>query len=108
MDYLDQLIEESKKEPEFARAWAALQIVDKLARRREAMGLSQEEVAQRMNVARARVSEIEHRPERVAFSRILAYANAVGAELEVIGPKIKPTARNRPGRPVVASASKKG
>jgi len=108
MDYLDELIEDRKvNDPFFAQVWAAIQLVDELAKRREAMGLSQQEIADRMGVARSRISEIEHHPERVSFARVLSYANSVGAQFAITGP-LSTTISTTPskGRPVVASGAK--
>jgi len=108
MDYLEELIDDRRaKDPEFAQIWAAVELVDELASRREAMGLSQQQIADQMGVARARVSEIENHPERVSFARILAYANSVGAHFTVNGPKVSVTRPTAPkGRPVIAVRAK--
>lgn len=50
---------------------------------REASGLTQEEVAQRMGVTQASLSRLEHRPD-VKLSNIRKYVEAVGGRLEVI------------------------
>lgn len=103
MDYLDELIEEHKKsDPEFAHAWAAGDLVDQLARRRIEQGLSQQEIAERMGIARARISEIENHPERVSFARILGYANALGAHFLIEGTEPVSRLSPRKGRPVSA------
>lgn len=108
MDYLDELIEYSKEhDPLFAPVWRATELVDSLAQRREALGLSQQEVADRMGVARARVSEIENHPDRVSFARILAYAASVDAELSVTAAKVAQVSLSMPrGRPVVAAGAR--
>jgi transcriptional regulator with XRE-family HTH domain len=49
---------------------------------REAAGLTQEEVAQRMGVTQASLSRLEHRPD-VKLSNIRKYIEAVGGRLEV-------------------------
>ena len=49
---------------------------------REASGLTQEEVAQRMGVTQASLSRLEHRPD-VKLSNIRKYVEAVGGRLEV-------------------------
>jgi transcriptional regulator with XRE-family HTH domain len=49
---------------------------------REAAGLTQEQVAQRMGVTQANLSRLEHRPD-VKLSNIRKYVEAVGGRLEV-------------------------
>lgn len=49
---------------------------------REAAGLTQEQVAQRMGVTQASLSRLEHRPD-VKLSNIRKYVEAVGGRLEV-------------------------
>lgn len=49
---------------------------------REASGLTQEEVAQRMGVTQASLSRLEHRAD-VKLSNIRKYVEAVGGRLEV-------------------------
>jgi transcriptional regulator with XRE-family HTH domain len=49
---------------------------------REAAGLTQEQVAQRMGVTQASLSRLEHRPD-VKLSNIRKYIEAVGGRLEV-------------------------
>lgn len=49
---------------------------------REAAGLTQEQVAQRMGVTQASLSRLEHRPD-VKLSNIRKYIEAVGGRLEI-------------------------
>ena len=65
--------------------WAAIKLVTRLRGLREAQGLSHAEVATRMNVAHAAVARLERRPWGVGFTRILAYAQAVGVEVGIVG-----------------------
>ncbi|HTQ12065.1 MAG TPA: helix-turn-helix transcriptional regulator [Fimbriimonadaceae bacterium] len=95
-DYLDELIEESSRDPEFARAWEPIAIMLELTKARIEQGLSQEAVAVRMHVNRARVAEMEKDPGRVSFARIMAYAKAVGATVTV--KRSKPAKRRAQGR----------
>ena len=108
MDYVDELIEKRKiDDPEFAQIWAAAQLVDELAMRRAAMGLSQQAVAERMGVKRSRVSEIENHPERVSFARIICYAISVGAYFTISGPDVEAEPEiSRKGRPVESVGAK--
>ena len=49
--------------------------------RRQALGLSQQDVASRLGISQNRLSELERNPERLTIERLLAYANLLGLEL---------------------------
>lgn len=83
-DYLDELIDDNLKDPAFAAKWKVVEARTALSDLRKQANLTQEEVAQRMGVARPRVAELERRPLSVSFGRMLAYANAIGIPLERI------------------------
>lgn len=54
---------------------------------RHQRGLSQREVAERMNVTRTAVEYIETTPRRrvsISTARLLNYAQAIGAELRIV------------------------
>ena len=87
-DYLDELIEESCKDPSFARKWMAAETRIALVVLRKEANLTQAEVAKRMGVARPRVSELESKPLSVSFGRMLAYAGALGVLIETIARSI--------------------
>ncbi len=87
-DYIDKLGEGlADSRPEFAAHWAALDIVIALGKLRVELGLSQQEVADRMGVARPRVVEIENGSKKTSFDRVMQYAIALGAGLDVALPK---------------------
>lgn len=76
-----------KKLPAAERAAIAVGARQKIAalrlrQVREAAGLTQEEVAQRMGVTQASLSRLEHRPD-VKLSNIRKYIEAIGGRLEV-------------------------
>jgi transcriptional regulator with XRE-family HTH domain len=76
-----------KKLPAAERTAIAVGAREKIAaillqQAREASGLTQEEVAQRMGVTQASLSRMEHRPD-VKLSNILKYVEAIGGRLEV-------------------------
>lgn len=101
-DGLKILIQDSlDNDPGFADVWAPLALLSKLIDERTRLGLSQAEVAERMDVARTAVAKLENDPSGVAFARIMAYARALGAEIEVKPSKAekKPARRGR-GRSV--------
>jgi len=79
MDYLDELIEASKTESkEFAQRWEETEIKFELALLRKKAGLTQQEVADKMGIARPRIAELEARPGHCSFNRIREYVKAVG------------------------------
>lgn len=92
-DYLDELIEGSMQDPEFAAAWPAIDAALKFQELRVAAGLTQQQVADRMGVARPRVAEIEKDPAGVSFKRISAYAAAIGAAIRIEAPKTQPATK---------------
>ena len=84
-DYLDELAgEECRVDPVFAAEWGELQARKALARLRRDQHLTQAAVAERMGLPQSRVAEIERSPGKVSFSRIVAYAKAVGISVEEI------------------------
>ena len=101
-DGLALLIQDSlDNDPGFVDVWAPLALLSKLIDERIRLGLSQAEVASRMNVARSAVAKLENDPDGVALSRILSYSRALGVEL------VPKPSRQRPkphrvtrGRPV--------
>ena len=80
-DFLDEMIAEHSKDPEFAKAWAESQARINIASLRKELNLTQAQVAERMGVARPRVAELERRPLSVSFGRMSAYARALGVSL---------------------------
>lgn len=83
-DHLDELIEESCKEPGFVAIWMESEASLALARLRKENNLTQQQVADRMGVARPRVAEIERHPLRVSMGRMLNYAAAIGVTLATV------------------------
>ena len=83
-DHLDELIEASCLEPEFATLWKEAEIRLGLARLRKENNLTQQQVADRMGVARPRVAEIERHPLRVSFGRMMTYAAAIGVSMAAL------------------------
>ena len=88
-DYLDDLIADNSKDPEFAVKWKEAEVRISLALLRKGANLTQDEVALRMGVARPRVAELESRPLSVSFGRMIAYANALGVPIETIADTLK-------------------
>ncbi|CAN5641678.1 hypothetical protein BH11ARM2_BH11ARM2_25370 [soil metagenome] len=84
-DYLDEIIDERREsDPEFARIMQARELAAELAARRKELGLTQQQVAERMGVSRPRVTEIERRPDGVAFARVLDYARVLDASFQLV------------------------
>jgi DNA-binding XRE family transcriptional regulator len=83
-DFLDELIDERKaNDPEFAAQWPAAELRIQLAMLRKKAGLTQSELAKKMNIAQPRIAEVERNPEKVAFGRILAYVQATGGQFSI-------------------------
>jgi HTH-type transcriptional regulator/antitoxin HipB len=61
-----------------------------LAARRKALGLSQQELATRLNVSQNRLSELELAPERLTVERLLVALNLLGLEMVVRERSSKP------------------
>jgi HTH-type transcriptional regulator/antitoxin HipB len=59
----------------------ATQVGALLLARRQALKLSQQEVASRLAISQNRLSELERNPNRLTLERLLAYANLVGMEV---------------------------
>lgn len=70
----------------------------RLQEAREASGLTQEEVAQRMGVTQASLSRMEHRPD-VKLSNIRRFVEAIGGRLEVSVVLPKRTGRHASSAP---------
>jgi len=54
---------------------------------RRALGLTQEDVAQRMGLGRVQVAIIESKPTKVSLDKIAAYAEALGGRLTLTLPQ---------------------
>ena len=97
-DYLDELIEGNKSsDPSFAEKWREVEAEFKLLELRKKSGLTQEQVARRLGVARPRIAEIERHPFSVSFGRLLKYMNAIGADVQIVGPGSERPKRDRAG-----------
>ena len=64
-----------------SRLYSPQQAAELLVGRRKALRLSQAEVAARRGISQNRLSELETRPERLTFDRLLALAGVLGLEL---------------------------
>ena len=54
-----------------------------LRQARESAGMTQEEVARRLNTTKSAISRIENHAEDIRLSTLNRYANAVGANLQI-------------------------
>ncbi len=54
-----------------------------LSSRRKALGLSQAELAAKLGVSQARVSELENRPETLTLDRLLAMLKVLNLEITI-------------------------
>jgi len=90
------------KQPDFASAYAALEdefaVLNELLRARQAAGLTQADVAERMGVAQASVARLESsagsRKHAPSLATLRRYADALGCDVRItLAPKAKATRR---------------
>lgn len=67
----------------FEVGYANFKIGVVLRQAREAAGLTQEEVARRLNTTKSAISRIENHADDVRLSTLKRYAEAVGANLQI-------------------------
>jgi DNA-binding XRE family transcriptional regulator len=67
----------------FEVGYANFRIGVVLRQAREAAGLTQEEVARRLNTTKSAISRIENHADDVRLSTLKRYAEAVGAHLQI-------------------------
>lgn len=76
-----------RTDPDFAEGfelgYANFKIGLVLRQAREAAGLTQEEVARRLNTTKSAISRIENHADDVRLSTLKRYAEAVGANLQI-------------------------
>lgn len=70
-------------EEEVARELENMEISDKLRSARKSAHLTQKEVAQRMHVKPAYVSQLENGNQNLTLSTLLKYTKAIGGELSL-------------------------
>jgi len=79
--------ERAERDPEFAEnyevGYADFRIGVILRQAREAAGLTQEEVAKRLQTNKSAISRIENHADDVRLSTIQKYAEAVGTNLQI-------------------------
>lgn len=79
--------ERAERDPEFAEnyevGYADFKIGVILRQAREAAGLTQDEVAQKLQTKKSAISRIENHADDVRLSTIRKYAEAVGANLQI-------------------------
>ena len=77
----------AERDPEFAENYAVgyadFKIGVILRQAREAAGLTQEEVAQKLQTKKSAISRIENHADDVRLSTLRRYADAVGANLQI-------------------------
>ncbi len=77
----------AERDPEFSEnyeiGYADFKIGVILRQAREAAGLTQDEVAQRLQTKKSAISRIENHADDVRLSTIRRYAEAVGASLQI-------------------------
>jgi transcriptional regulator with XRE-family HTH domain len=89
-DWIDVIAaERSTVDPAFAALSRRADMMLKLLPIRKRLGLTQEDMAKRMGVSRAIVAITESRPQKVSLDRIAAYAEALGAKVELCLPTVR-------------------
>ena len=84
-DHLTQYIADSRRKSEaFDRAWQYRLLVRKLVKRRHDLGLTQQDVADSMGVARERITEIEGARKTMGTDRLLHYASILDVEIRLV------------------------
>jgi ribosome-binding protein aMBF1 (putative translation factor) len=77
----------SERDPEFAinfdEGYKDFKIGVMLRQAREAAGLTQKEVAQKLQTHKSAISRIENHANDVRLSTLRRYANAIGANLQI-------------------------
>jgi DNA-binding XRE family transcriptional regulator len=86
-DLTNYIEQRSRRDPDFAedfeRGYTDFKIGVMLRQAREAAGLTQEQVAQRLGTKKSAISRMENHAEDVRLSTLRAYAQAVGAQLRI-------------------------
>lgn len=89
-DWLQELNEtRAKSDPEYAAITRRTDMMHRLLVRRRDLGLTQEDMAERLGLSRVRVAQIESRPHRASLDMVARYAEAVGAHLDLVIPELK-------------------
>jgi ribosome-binding protein aMBF1 (putative translation factor) len=88
MDDLDKYIDyRKKKDPEFAEGfdsgYTKFKLGYMLAKTREESGISQEELAQKLNLSQLIINQIENDLQDISISILEKYARILGKELIV-------------------------
>lgn len=88
MDDLDRFIQAQKKsDPEFAKdfdeGYKLFKIGVMLKQARKEAGITQEELAEKLNTKKSAISRIENHAEDIRLSTLHKYAGALGKSLHV-------------------------
>jgi ribosome-binding protein aMBF1 (putative translation factor) len=82
--YIDERAARDREFAEdFEEGYADFKIGVMLRQAREAAGLTQEEVARRLQTKKSAISRIENHANDVRLSTLRRYADAVGADLQI-------------------------
>lgn len=83
-DWLDQVVaERAATEPGVAEAWKWVTLRHELITARKNAGLTQVELAEKLQVSQSRIVQIEKHPENVSVEGLLKYLNATGATFRI-------------------------
>jgi DNA-binding XRE family transcriptional regulator len=64
------------------QAWASLLLTEEMRKARKKAGLTQEQVAEKLGVTQGWVSRLEHADHDHTLESVVAYFDALGADLE--------------------------
>lgn len=86
-DLQEYINKRAARDPDFAKGFESgygeFKIGVILRQAREAAGLTQEQVARQLGTQKSAISRIENHAEDVRLSTLRAYAQAVGAKLQI-------------------------
>ena len=83
MARLEDLIAKVQGSPEFEFAQLAIEIGEEIVQRMDELGINQTELARRMGVSRARVSQVLSGSDNLTLRTLVGVANALDARLSV-------------------------
>ena len=83
MDRLRALIEDQANDEEFQFELASIDLRTSIIQQMDSAGLSRSDLAERMGVSRARVSQILNGQDNLTLKTLVAIAHALGATVSV-------------------------
>jgi DNA-binding XRE family transcriptional regulator len=84
MSFIKEYIKEQSADPEFRAEYEAEALRLALVGAREAAGLSQRDLAERLGVSQPRIAQVERGSKPMSATFMVRYAAAVNARLQVL------------------------